>query len=227
MVQAVSHSPFWPNTAILVTEDDAQNGPDHVDAHRTLAYVISPYTQTGKVDHTHYDTAGMVATVESLLNLPPMTIVDQRATRMWKGFSPHAELRPYDARMPKVIPHGDPAAPTNAPTAPLATASARWNFSGRGRDAGDRAQPGDLEVRPRAALAACRRRGTTTSSARSPPTRAASLPPVITAAASFVEGTVALAAALAAAGGAGAARAALARAGDAGGAGAGGSARWR
>ena len=48
MVEAVSHSPFWPNTAIFVTEDDAQNGPDHVDAHRTLAYVISPYTQTGR-----------------------------------------------------------------------------------------------------------------------------------------------------------------------------------
>jgi len=128
MVQAVSHSPFWPNTAILVTEDDAQNGPDHVDAHRTLAYVISPYTQTGKVDHTHYDTAGMVATLESLLNLPPMTIVDQRATRMWKGFSSTPNFTPYNAQMPRVIPHGDPAAPTNAPTAPLATASARWNF---------------------------------------------------------------------------------------------------
>ena len=72
-MDTVSHSPFWPNTAILVTEDDAQNGPDHVDAHRTLAYVISPYTQTARVDSTHYDTASMVATVESLLNLPPIS----------------------------------------------------------------------------------------------------------------------------------------------------------
>ena len=94
IVEKVSKSPFWPNTAILVTEDDAQNGPDHVDAHRTLAYVISPYTQTARVDHTHYDTAAMVATLEDLLGMPPMTIVDQRATRMWKGFSRKPELPP-------------------------------------------------------------------------------------------------------------------------------------
>ncbi|MEO8687658.1 MAG: bifunctional YncE family protein/alkaline phosphatase family protein [Solirubrobacteraceae bacterium] len=129
LVDRVSKSPFWPNTAILVTEDDAQNGPDHVDAHRTLAYVISPYTQAGRVDHTHYDTAGMVATVENLLGMPPMTIVDQRATRMWKGFSRTPNFRPYDARMPAVIPFGAEGAPVNADNAPLATASSRWNFA--------------------------------------------------------------------------------------------------
>ena len=128
LVDTVSHSPFWPNTAILVTEDDAQNGPDHVDAHRTLAYVISPYTQTARVDSTHYDTASMVATVESLLNLPPMTIVDQRATRMWKGFSRKPNFRPYDALQPAVAPMGSAAAPTNSRKAPLASASKRWNF---------------------------------------------------------------------------------------------------
>ena len=200
LVEAVSHSPFWPNTAILVTEDDAQNGPDHVDAHRTLAYVISPYTQTGKVDHTHYDTAGMVATVESLLNLPPMTIVDQRATRMWKGFSSTPNFRPYDAQMPKVIPHGDPAAPTNAPTAPLADGVRAVELQGRGRDAGDRAQRGDLEVRQRAPVghAGAAARLHHRLAARRPERLAASSP-VIMAAASFVEGTAALAAALAAA----------------------------
>ena len=129
LVETVSHSPFWPNTAILVTEDDAQNGPDHVDAHRTLAYVISPYTQAGAVDSTHYDTAGMVGTLESLLNLPPMTIVDQRATRMWKGFSRKPNYRPYTALTPRVIPFGAPGAPVNAPDAPLATVSSRWNFA--------------------------------------------------------------------------------------------------
>ena len=129
LVEAVSKSPFWPNTAILVTEDDAQNGPDHVDAHRTLGYVISPYTQTGRVDHTHYDTAGMVATVENLLGMPPMTIADQRATRMWKGFSPTPNLHPYDAIRPAVIPYGAEGAPVNSDNAPLATASSRWNFA--------------------------------------------------------------------------------------------------
>jgi Phosphoesterase family len=128
LVERVSHSPFWASTAILVTEDDAQHGPDHVDAHRTLAYVISPYTQTARIDSTHYDTASMVATVESLLNLPPMTIVDQRATRMWKGFGSKPNLRPYDAIQPRVIPMGAEGAPVNASSAPLARASRRWNF---------------------------------------------------------------------------------------------------
>jgi YVTN family beta-propeller protein len=128
LVDTVSKSAFWPNTAILVTEDDAQNGPDHVDAHRTLGYVISPYTQTGRVDHTHYDTAAMVATVENLIGMPPMTIADQRATRMWKGFSRTPDFRPYDAITPKVTPFGDAGAPVNSPAAPLAKASSTWNF---------------------------------------------------------------------------------------------------
>jgi YVTN family beta-propeller protein len=128
LVETVSKSAFWPNTAIMVTEDDAQNGPDHVDAHRTLSYVISPYSQAAKVDSTHYDTAGMLATLEDLLGMPPMTIVDQRATRMWKGFSRKPNLRPYDAIMPKVIPFGAEGAPVNPPKGPLAAASARWNF---------------------------------------------------------------------------------------------------
>ena len=129
LVDRVSHSPFWPNTAILVTEDDAQNGPDHVDAHRTLAYVISPYTRTGRIDSTHYDTASMVATVEALLGLPSMTIVDRRATRMWKGFARKPDFRPYDAIRPSVIPMGAEGAPVNASNAPLASASRRWNFN--------------------------------------------------------------------------------------------------
>jgi YVTN family beta-propeller protein len=129
LVSTVSKSAFWPNTAIMVTEDDAQNGPDHVDAHRTLGYVISPYTQTGRVDHTHYDTAAMVATIENLLGMPPMSISDQRATRMWKGFSRTPNFRPYDPITPKVIPYGDKGAPTNASNAPLAKAASRWNFS--------------------------------------------------------------------------------------------------
>jgi YVTN family beta-propeller protein len=128
IVDVVSHSRFWKDTAIFVTEDDAQNGPDHVDAHRTVSYVISPYTQTGAIDSTQYDTAGMVATIEDLLGLPPMAIGDQRAIRMWKGFSRKPNLTPYDARMPSVVPFGAPGAQLNPPTAPMAAASARWNF---------------------------------------------------------------------------------------------------
>ena len=71
----------------------------------------------------------MVATVEALLRLPPMTIVDQRATRMWKGFDAKPNFRPYDARMPAVIPFGAEGAPVNASNAPMASVSARWNFA--------------------------------------------------------------------------------------------------
>ena len=69
LVDAVSHSRYWRSTAIFVVEDDAQNGPDHVDAHRTTALVISPYTQHAGVDSTHYDTAGMLGTIEDILGL--------------------------------------------------------------------------------------------------------------------------------------------------------------
>ena len=65
LVDAVSHSTYWKSTAIFVVEDDAQAGPDHVDAHRTIAQVISPYTQTGKVDSTFYSTVSMLRTMSS------------------------------------------------------------------------------------------------------------------------------------------------------------------
>jgi hypothetical protein len=111
-----------------VLEDDAQDGPDHVDAHRSPALVISPFTQHAAVDSTHYDTAGMLATIEDLLGLSPMSIYDQRAIRMWPAFGT-ANLRPYDAIMPSVIPYGDPGYPTNSPNAPLAALSAQQDFS--------------------------------------------------------------------------------------------------
>jgi YVTN family beta-propeller protein len=128
LVDVVSHSRYWKSTAIVVTEDDAQNGPDHVDAHRTVALVISPYTQYGRVDSTHYDTASMVATIEDLLGLPPMSITDARASRMWAAFGTQPVLAPYDAKTPTVVPYGDPGYPTNPASAAMARASASWNF---------------------------------------------------------------------------------------------------
>jgi YVTN family beta-propeller protein len=128
LVDVVSHSRFWKSTAIFVTEDDAQNGPDHIDAHRTVSYIISPYTQSGAIDSTQYNTAGMVATIEDVLGLPPMAIGDQRGVRMWKGFSRTPNLTPYDARTPSVVPFGAPGVQLNPPTAPMATVSGRWNF---------------------------------------------------------------------------------------------------
>ena len=126
LVEAVSHSRYWKDTVILITEDDAQNGPDHVDAHRTVALAVSPYTQTGAVDSTHYDTSSMVATAEDLLGLPPMSITDARVNRMWGSFTDNPNLAPYDAKQPSVVPFGDPGAPVNSAAAPMAAAAGRW-----------------------------------------------------------------------------------------------------
>ncbi|HTJ00330.1 MAG TPA: alkaline phosphatase family protein, partial [Dongiaceae bacterium] len=97
VVEAVSRSKFWTNTAIFVIEDDAQNGPDHVDAHRTEALVISPYTKHGAVDSTLYSTTSMLRTMELILGLQPMTQFDAAATPMYNSFQPVADARPFVA----------------------------------------------------------------------------------------------------------------------------------
>ena len=129
LVDAVSHSRYWRSTAIFVVEDDAQDGPDHVDAHRTVAFVISPYTQHARVDSTHYDTASMLATMEDLLGLSPMSIFDQRATPMWESFDAWPNMRPYDAIQPRVIPFGARGYPRNTADSPLAGQSAAQDYS--------------------------------------------------------------------------------------------------
>jgi YVTN family beta-propeller protein len=95
MVEAITHSKFWPETAIFVIEDDAQNGQDHVDAHRTIGMVISPYTRREVVDHTMYTTSSMVRTIELILHLPPMSQYDAAATPMFASFTSKPDLRPY------------------------------------------------------------------------------------------------------------------------------------
>jgi len=88
VVEAVSHSPYWNDTAIFVLEDDAQDGPDHVDTHRSIAWVISKYapapsrSSAAFVDHTFYTTVNVLRTIEALLGLPPMNNNDARATLM-------------------------------------------------------------------------------------------------------------------------------------------------
>jgi DNA-binding beta-propeller fold protein YncE len=102
IVEAVSHSKFWPQTAIFVVEDDAQNGPDHVDAHRTIAFVISPYVKRNSVDSTMYSTSSMLRTIELLLGLQPMSQFDAAATPMFNCFQTKPDLRPYDPLRPAV-----------------------------------------------------------------------------------------------------------------------------
>ena len=97
VVAAVSRSKFWPQTAIFVVEDDAQNGPDHVDAHRTVALVVSPYTRRRVVDSTLYSTSSMLRTMELILGLQPMTQFDAAAAPMFNSFQAEPDLQPYTA----------------------------------------------------------------------------------------------------------------------------------
>ena len=99
MVQAVSHSPFWKHTAIFVVEDDAQDGPDHVDCHRSTAYVISPYIGRRVADHHFYNTDGLLRTMELLLHLPPMTRLDAIATPI-RAWTRTPDVTPFDALPP-------------------------------------------------------------------------------------------------------------------------------
>jgi YVTN family beta-propeller protein len=98
IVEAVSKSKFWAQTCIFVVEDDPQGGFDHVDGHRTVALVISPYTRRGFVDHTSYNQTGMVKTIELQLGLRPMNQLDLSATAMRACFQDVADPRPYRAR---------------------------------------------------------------------------------------------------------------------------------
>jgi DNA-binding beta-propeller fold protein YncE len=100
VVDAVSHSPYWDDTAIFVVEDDAQDGADHVDAHRSIALVISKYSpraETPFVDHHFYTTVGMVHTMENLIGLPPLNLFDTRAPLMAAPFAGPGTQPPYQA----------------------------------------------------------------------------------------------------------------------------------
>ena len=97
-IEHLSNSPAWASSAVFVLEDDAQNGADHVDAHRSIAYVISPFTRRNYVDHTMYSTNSMLRTIELILGLPPMSQQNAAATPMWRCFTNTIDLTPYKAR---------------------------------------------------------------------------------------------------------------------------------
>jgi hypothetical protein len=123
IVEAVSKSRFWGSTAIFVLEDDAQNGADHVDSHRSPAFVISPFVRRRAVNSTMYNTASMLRTMELLLGLRPMTHFDAGARPMTAVFQAAPDPAPYQAEKPRI-----PLDRKNPPTAPGAAASGRLNF---------------------------------------------------------------------------------------------------
>lgn len=102
MVEYISKSSIWKESAIFVLEDDAQNGPDHVDAHRSPAFIFSPYIKRGSVNHTMYSTSGMLRTIELILGLPPMSQYDAAALPMYDCFTETPDLTPYKARLSNI-----------------------------------------------------------------------------------------------------------------------------
>ena len=123
-VDIISHSTIWKESAIFVLEDDAQNGPDHVDAHRSVLLAISPFTRRGVVDGTLYTTSGVLRTMELILGLPPMSQYDAAATPMYNAFDTKADLAPFTQLAARV-----PLDEKNDWGAPGAAASMRMDFS--------------------------------------------------------------------------------------------------
>ena len=101
-VEYLSKSPIWKESAVFIVEDDAQNGPDHVDAHRTTAYVAGGFVKRGFVDHTMYSTTSMLRTMELILGIPPMTQYDAAAEPMWRCFSSSLNLTAFTSVRPKI-----------------------------------------------------------------------------------------------------------------------------
>ena len=123
-VEHLSRSPVWKESVVFIVEDDAQNGPDHVDAHRTTAYVAGPHVKRKFVDHTMYSTSSMLRTIELILGLPPMSQYDAAATPMWRCFTNVPDLSPFQS-VPSNVNLNDKN--TNATAS--AIRSAKFDFS--------------------------------------------------------------------------------------------------
>jgi hypothetical protein len=124
VIESIAASIYWKDSAVFVLEDDAQSGADHVDSHRSVALVASPFARRGVVDHTLYTTSGMLRTIELILGLPPMSMYDAAATPMYNAFQSTPNLAVYERSMPRVS-----LDEQNLPGAFGASASLRMDFS--------------------------------------------------------------------------------------------------
>ncbi|PWU02022.1 MAG: hypothetical protein C5B52_06205 [Bacteroidetes bacterium] len=102
LIDHLSKSSIWKESVVFVLEDDAQDGPDHVDAHRSIAFVAGAYVKRNELDHTMYSTTSMIRTIELILGLPPMSQYDAAATPMWRCFNSTPDLTGYDHLPPGV-----------------------------------------------------------------------------------------------------------------------------
>ncbi|RPD49053.1 bifunctional YncE family protein/alkaline phosphatase family protein [Paracnuella aquatica] len=101
-IEHLAQSPIWNETAVFILEDDAQNGADHVDAHRSPAYLAGGFVKRGFIDHTPYTTSSVLRTMELILGLPPMTQYDAAATPMWRCFDTVARASNFKAIVPEI-----------------------------------------------------------------------------------------------------------------------------
>ncbi|MEA5504132.1 beta-propeller fold lactonase family protein [Halotia wernerae UHCC 0503] len=114
LVEKISKSPLWKETAIVVLEDDCQNGPDHVDSHRSVAYIISPYTKRKTLISTYYNTVNVLRTMEDLLGIGYLGVNDANAKPMSDAFTREADFIPYTAVVPGNL-CADPVDPNLVP----------------------------------------------------------------------------------------------------------------
>jgi DNA-binding beta-propeller fold protein YncE len=122
-IEHLSKSSIWKETAVFIVEDDAQNGPDHVDAHRTTAYLAGGFVKRGFVDHTPYSTSSMLRTIELILGLPPMSQYDAAATPMFRSFTSTPNLTPFIHELPRTN-----LFELNVKDTPSAQKSAKFDF---------------------------------------------------------------------------------------------------
>lgn len=130
VVEALTKTPFWRKMAILVVEDDAQNGADHVDGHRTVALAISPYSRRGHVDSTFYANQHMLKTIELILGLPNLSLFDLIATEMRNSFTDTPDYTPYQSVQPEqdLLAVNPPLSALSGPAREAAEASQRMRF---------------------------------------------------------------------------------------------------
>jgi hypothetical protein len=102
IIDGVSHTRFWPHLAIFIIEDDAQNGPDHVDSHRSPMLAISPYTQRGIIDSSFYNQSSILRTIELILGMRPLTHFDAGAHPLYSAFASQPNNTVYTAEKPRI-----------------------------------------------------------------------------------------------------------------------------
>ena len=124
LVEHLSGSPVWKESVVFILEDDAQDGPDHVDAHRSIAFVAGGYVRRHMINHAMYSTSSMIRTMELILGLPPMSQYDAAAIPMWRCFNDTIDNSPY-----KALPAGVNLEEKNITMNNLMKKSSQFDFS--------------------------------------------------------------------------------------------------